>query len=83
MDAQKVYRNLGIRIKGLRGSLGFTQDRLAKQIGISRASLANIERGKQQVLVHHLFALAEALELESPSDLMKLSILLVKFSNNL
>ncbi|RKF12232.1 XRE family transcriptional regulator [Roseovarius spongiae] len=70
MSGRQIYRNLGIRIKGLRGSLGLTQDQLAKQVGISRASLANIERGKQQVLVHHLFALAEALQLESPSDLL-------------
>jgi len=70
MGARQIYRNLGIRIKGLRGSLGLTQDQLAKQVGISRASLANIERGKQQVLVHHLFAIAESLQLESPTDLL-------------
>lgn len=70
MDAQQVYKNLGIRIKGLRRSLGLTQDQLARQVGISRASLANIERGKQQVLVHHLFTLTDALELDSPSDLL-------------
>jgi transcriptional regulator with XRE-family HTH domain len=54
----------------LRKSLGLTQDQLAKQVGISRASLANIERGKQQVLVHHLFALADGLQLESPVQLL-------------
>ena len=70
MDAERIYKNLGFRIRSLRKSLGLTQDQLAKQVGISRASLANIERGKQQVLVHHLFALASGLQLESPAQLL-------------
>lgn len=70
MNGDQIYRNLGARIKGLRKGLGQTQDQLAKQVGISRASLANIERGKQQVLVHHLFALADGLQLDSPAELL-------------
>lgn len=70
MGVERIYKTLGIRIRDLRKSLGLTQDRLAKQVGISRASLANIERGKQQVLVHHLFALADGLQLESPAQLL-------------
>lgn len=65
-----MYKNLGSRIRSLRKSLGWTQDRLAKAVGISRASLANIEAGRQQVLVHHLFTLAQALNLESPAQLL-------------
>jgi len=70
MDSDRIYKNLGKRIRDLRKSLSLTQDRLAKRIGISRASLANIEAGRQQVLVHHLFALANALDLESPVQLL-------------
>lgn len=70
MDATHIYRNLGIRIRDLRTSLRQTQDQLAKQVGISRASLANIEAGRQQVLVHHLLALASALQLDSPAQLL-------------
>ena len=70
MDAAQIYRNLGTRIRNLRKSLGRTQDQLARQVGISRASLANIEAGRQQVLVHHLFALASALQLDSPAQLL-------------
>lgn len=54
----------------MRKSLGLTQDHLAKQVGISRASLANIEGGRQQVLVHHLLSLAEGLQLESAAQLL-------------
>jgi transcriptional regulator with XRE-family HTH domain len=70
MDADKIYKNLGKRIRDLRKSLGQTQEQLAKQVGISRASLANIEAGRQQVLVHHLFGLAGALQLDSPALLL-------------
>ena len=70
MGSDQIYRNLGIRIKDLRKNLGLTQERLAQQVGISRASLANIEAGRQQVLVHHLFGLANALQLDSPELLL-------------
>lgn len=70
MDADQIYKNLSKRIRALRRSLGLTQDQLAKRVGISRASLANIEAGRQKVLVHHLFALANALDLESPAQLL-------------
>lgn len=45
------------------------QEELAARVGISRASLANIERGRQSVLVHHLYAIAKALSL-APADLL-------------
>ena len=70
MEFDHIYKNLGQRIRDLRNGQGQTQEQLAKAIGISRASLANIEAGRQKVLVHHLFELAEALDLESPSDLL-------------
>lgn len=70
MDAAQIYRSLGERIRVLRNDLRQTQDQLAKQVGISRASLANIEAGRQQVLVHHLFALASALQLDSPAQIL-------------
>lgn len=70
MDAERIYKDLGVRIRDLRKGLGQTQARLAAQIGVSRASLANIEAGRQQVLVHHLFAIADALQLDSPAQLL-------------
>lgn len=41
-----------------------TQLELARAVGISRASLANIERGEQRVYIHHLVAIAAALDLD-------------------
>lgn len=70
MDPQDIYRNLGDRIRRYRKGIGQTQAQTAAQIGISRASLANIEAGRQQILVHHLYAIAAALQLDSPEVLL-------------
>lgn len=47
-----------------------TQLNVAQQIGLSRASLANIERGEQKVFLHQILALSEALELESSHEIV-------------
>lgn len=65
-----IYRDVGQTIRRLRKHANRTQAQLAAQIGLSRAALANIEAGRQQILVHHLYSIAEALELDSPASLM-------------
>lgn len=70
MTPQDIYREVGQTIRRYRAGAHRTQSQLAAEIGISRASLANIEAGRQNVLVHHLYAIAEALELDSPTALM-------------
>lgn len=37
---------------------------------MSRASIANIESGRQNILLHHVYALASALEFSKVSDLL-------------
>jgi hypothetical protein len=37
---------------------------------MSRASVANIESGRQNVLLHHVYSLASALEFSKPADLL-------------
>jgi transcriptional regulator with XRE-family HTH domain len=64
-----IYPHLGAAIKARRKTLGMKQKTLAGMLSISRGSLANIETGRQSVLVHQLYRFAEALEL-SPSDLL-------------
>jgi transcriptional regulator with XRE-family HTH domain len=63
MDSQKLYKRVGAQIKSRRNQLDMTQQTLARHLGISRASLANIETGRQNVLLHHLYHLADALDL--------------------
>ena len=47
-----------------------TQMELARKTGLSRASIANIERGQQNVGLHHLYSIANALEVSEVSDLL-------------
>jgi transcriptional regulator with XRE-family HTH domain len=49
---EPVYRLFGARIEQLRTLLGRTQEETAKTLNISRGSLANIETGKQRILLH-------------------------------
>lgn len=69
MRPEPVYKTIGAIIRGRRRRLEWAQETLAARLGISRATLANIETGRQRVLVHQLYALAEALQLK-PSDLL-------------
>lgn len=43
---------------------GMTQEELGRRIGLSRPSVANIERGRQNVALHQIFAIAEALQVQ-------------------
>jgi transcriptional regulator with XRE-family HTH domain len=71
MNPESIYRHIGAVVR--RGRRKFkprlTQETLAQRVGISRASLANIETGRQSVLVHQLYALAAALDL-APADFL-------------
>lgn len=49
--------------------MGMKQEGLAGHLRISRGSLANIETGKQGILVHQLYRIAGALQMK-PSELL-------------
>jgi len=61
--AGSFYNHLGAQVKRLRGLRGLTQDELGQRLhpAVTRASVANIEGGKQRVLAHTLFDLATIL----------------------
>ena len=58
MAVHPLYRHIGAAIKKCRNERQLTQEELSGQIGISRASLANIETGRQRLLVHQLYRIA-------------------------
>lgn len=62
VDSRWLYREVGARIKSRRRHLRWTQERLAQRLGLSRASLANIEIGRQKVLLHRLYHIAATLD---------------------
>lgn len=55
------YRHVGGQVRVLRESAGLKQDELAARVGLSRASVANVEAGKQAVPLHLFAAISEAL----------------------
>jgi transcriptional regulator with XRE-family HTH domain len=70
MDEAATYRAFGRAVATRRRAIRKTQETIANQIGISRASLANIERGKQRVFLHQVLALANALGLQSAHEII-------------
>ncbi len=63
MAPEPIYKEIGRIIRARRRVLDRPQERLANEVGISRATLANIETGRQRVLVHQLYGFAKALDL--------------------
>ena len=70
MVDMELYRRLGRMVAERRRDLGLTQEEVAVRLGLSRASLANLESGRQRIMVHQLFALVNALKLKSILDLV-------------
>lgn len=67
-----LYREIGRAIYQLRSSQRnpkMSQKALADAVGVSRASIANIERGHHRVQLHVLYDIATVLDVE-PHDLM-------------
>jgi transcriptional regulator with XRE-family HTH domain len=63
MNSDELYCALGLLIAEHRKRARMTQQSLAVALGLSRASVANIERGKQGVLLHVIFKIASILNL--------------------
>jgi len=63
------YRTFGIKLRQARQAAGLTQEVLAERVGLSRPSIANIERGNQQVPLHMLASFASVLG-KKPCDLL-------------
>ena len=63
---EPIYADLGRRIQRRRLERRMTQEQLGAQLvpPVTRASIANIETGKQRVLVHTLIRVAELFEVE-------------------
>ncbi|MGH3784351.1 MAG: helix-turn-helix domain-containing protein [Pseudonocardiaceae bacterium] len=60
-EIEAVYLDLGVRFATMRRATGLTQREVAERTGMGRATLANIEKGRQRVLYHQLLDIARAL----------------------
>ena len=70
MSNNTIYTAFGGNMSSRRKQLKLTQSDLASRTGLSRASIANMERGHQNVALHHLYVIASALNVASVSDLL-------------
>lgn len=62
-EMDDLYLSLGDKIREMRQSHGMTLEALAEKsgLGLGKASIVNIEKGRQQVTVYQLYRLANAL----------------------
>lgn len=69
MDTEYFYEEFGRRLRAARRKAKLTQEELAARVGMSRPSLANVERGNQRVALHQFAELAAAVG-AAPIDLL-------------
>lgn len=60
-DHGPFYKRVGENIRARRRALGLSQEGLAKAIGLKRPSLSNIEKGRQNILLHTFYDIADTL----------------------
>jgi transcriptional regulator with XRE-family HTH domain len=61
---EALYKLLGERIRKIREELDLSQERIAKEIGLGRASISNIEAGKHQIPLSTLYQLSKSFKKE-------------------
>ena len=70
MAGEALYKAFGSAVSTRRKALNLTQAELAGRVSMSRASIANIESGRQNILLHHVYALAAALNFTKVAELL-------------
>ena len=63
-DVKRFYEDVGRRVRAAREKAGLTQGQLATRIGLTRSSIANLEAGRQKILLHALYGLSDVLDLD-------------------
>lgn len=67
---EACHQAVGARVRMIRETLGLQQEELAKRTGLTRGSIANIETGRQRLLLQTVEKLARGLG-TSPKVLMR------------
>jgi DNA-binding XRE family transcriptional regulator len=68
-DFPNLYPTIGAQLRDLRDQCGLTQQQIAKTIGLTRSSIANIERGTQHLPLHNWVAICQTLGAD-PADVI-------------
>jgi transcriptional regulator with XRE-family HTH domain len=61
---QLFYRQFGQLLAEVRRKQGISQEMLADELGLSRTSVTNIEKGRQPIQLHSLYLIARLLSVE-------------------
>ena len=64
MNAHPIYAALGANVRRLRKRAGLKQAELGKLVGLSAASICNLEKGRQQVYLDTVAAIVQALDVD-------------------
>ncbi len=67
--AHRIYEAFGAQVRERRAAMRLTQLELATRIKLTRGSVANIEAGRQSVLLHQFLDIADALSVK-PAQLL-------------
>ncbi|MBU1053104.1 MAG: DUF4065 domain-containing protein [Proteobacteria bacterium] len=59
------YKDLGLKIKKIRGKTGLSQDSLAQKLGISRVAVSQIESGARKISAEEIVMLAETFNIQT------------------
>lgn len=62
-----LYTLTGSRIRAARKRRDWNQADLAAEVGLTRSSIANVEAGRQRLLIHGLLRIAGALDVPADS----------------
>ena len=68
MDESEIaafYLEVGRRVRARRVVAGLTQFELAERAGLRRSSIANLETGRQRILLHFIAAIADSLDVNT------------------
>lgn len=70
---------VGQRVRGFRRARGWTQADLAERVGMTRASVANLEAGRQNIGIERLALFAQSLDVP-PAELLPAPLAFRRFS---
>jgi transcriptional regulator with XRE-family HTH domain len=64
----KFYKNIGLKIKGIREKLGLSQELLGKKLGMGRVAISQIETGDRKISAEEIAEFAKVFNV--PTDIL-------------
>lgn len=80
---EALYEVVGERIRFEREKLKISQSRLSKDLGISRASVSNIEVGRHQIPLSNLYVLSNIFKIDIQELLPKYEDIITKMNSKI